>query len=101
MVLTIAPNLKWIANALANNSLFLTHPVIRWRPEWLQGAIYSNPHMDNGITDATVRKRNALLSGLSAGKSAAQVVEEQRSQIEDVFKSLKGGDDLEETLPGP
>jgi len=40
------------------------------------------------------------VGGGAAVTAAAKVVEQQRSQVDEVFKSLKGGDDLDETHPG-
>jgi hypothetical protein len=105
-LLTIPPNIGYIANLLAEKSLHLSHPRLPWRAEWFQNCVYSNPHIDAGVANVNGGRRNvtgglrgAIGAGLSVAASA-KIVEQQRSQVDEVFQSLKGGDDLEETHPG-
>ncbi|CDZ96852.1 dna repair protein rad5 [Phaffia rhodozyma] len=108
-LLTIPPNITYIANNLSNSNLYLQHPQLPWRPQWFQNCLYHNPHLLGGTNADGFRNgpgSSAALANALAGRggtqaAAARVVEQQRSQVDEVFQSLKGGDDLEETDPGP
>lgn len=91
---------------LADRSLHLAHPRLPWRAEWFQNCVYQNPHIDAGVSNANGGRKHiigGMRGGVSSGMSVSQsakIVEQQRSQVDEVFQSLKGGDDLEETHPG-
>jgi hypothetical protein len=74
----------------------------------LQGVLYSNPHNPppGGFGRSGTFARSPYMPGARNGWGGARwntvapngkSVEVQRSQVDEVFKSLKSGDDLEET----
>lgn len=95
-----------MSNALAEKQLYLEHPRLPWRAEWFQNCVYSNPHIDANVANVSGGRKNiggGLRPGVGGGLSvsaAAKIVEQQRSQVDEVFQSLKASDALEETHPG-
>jgi SWI/SNF-related matrix-associated actin-dependent regulator of chromatin subfamily A3 len=107
-VLTIPPNIKYVSDQLAENSLFLLTPKLPYESAWFQNCLYYNPHISHpGVYDNySARKKTATGSSLAAqGANEQQLAAQralnlQRSQVDEVFESLKGGDQLDETDPG-
>lgn len=105
-VLTIPPNIKYVSDNLAENSLFLATPKIVYEPAWFQNCAYYNPHISHpGIYDNYHQKKKASGSTVQAGLSQQELAAQraltlQRTQVDEVFDSLKGGDQLDETNPG-
>lgn len=107
-VLTIPPNIKYVSDQLAEHSLFLLTPKLPYEPAWFQNCLYYNPHISHpGIYDNySARKKTLSSGGLSTqGPNEQQLAAQralnlQRSQVDEVFESLKGGDELDETDPG-
>ncbi|KDQ19896.1 hypothetical protein BOTBODRAFT_101668 [Botryobasidium botryosum FD-172 SS1] len=101
LVFTPKGNLTAVANYLSQAHLLLDHPSVPYDPaRHRDNPPYSNPHnpppggFRNQITmpGASSRWTQAAVTGKS--------VEVQRSQVDEVFKSLRSGEDLAETEPG-
>ncbi|QRW06026.1 hypothetical protein RhiLY_05025 [Ceratobasidium sp. AG-Ba] len=85
LLFTPRGNVPTISQHLSNAALLLEHPSIPYNPA---------EHRDNPPSAAPGRWSHA---GTATGTS----VEVQRSQVEEVFKSLMSGDDLEQSEAGP
>lgn len=89
---------------LQSNSVFLEHPS-SYEPSMHCDCRYSNPH-NPYMRSGEERRRRDLLNGLAGGfggrpYGAAKSVDVQREQVEEVFKNLTSGVDLQEVEPGP
>ncbi|THH09193.1 hypothetical protein EW145_g2187 [Phellinidium pouzarii] len=99
-------NIPIVSRYLHQSGLLLDHPSAIWDPARLALFHYLNPHnpplgghaQNFGITNRIGYSGpggNKWSTPVIAGKS----VEVQRSQVDEVFKSLKDGEELEETEP--
>lgn len=101
-------NIPIVGRYLQQSGLLLDHPSNVWDPARLQQFLYLNPH--NPPPGGHARNFNLGsskigYSGPGGGKwntpsVAGKSVEVQRSQVDEVFKNMRSGDDLEETEPG-
>ncbi|KAG9000526.1 hypothetical protein FRB94_005376 [Tulasnella sp. JGI-2019a] len=106
LIFTPKGNVNAVSQFLQNASLFLDHPSVPYDPsQHRDNPEYHNPHNPppGGFRNASVTH-----GGSSAGNSrwnqaavAGKSVEVQRSQVDEVFNSLRSGEDLPETEPGP
>lgn len=99
-------NIPIVARYLQQSGLLLDHPSAVWDPARLALFLYLNPHnpplgghaRNFGVTNRVGYPGpggNKWSTPVIAGKS----MEVQRSQVDEVFKSLKDGEELEETEP--
>lgn len=109
MVYTPKGNIPIVAGYLRQGGLLLDHPTPPFDHQRLQfpNAIYHNPHNPPPGGHARALLGNSARLGYagpggsrwSSPAIAGKSVEVHRSQVEEVFKSLRSGDDLEETEP--
>ena len=100
-------NITAVANYLHTRGLFLDHPSIPSDMQRLKTQHYYNPHNPppGGHRQALLGPNNrpgyAGPGGNSAGRwnAMGKSVEIQRSQVDELFKSMKDGDELPETEP--
>ncbi|KAG6830298.1 hypothetical protein H0H92_001376 [Tricholoma furcatifolium] len=108
IVYTPKGNIPVVGQYLRQVSLLLDHPTPPFDLQRLSNYHYHNPHNPPpGGHDRTIIAQNRLYgpqntnsrwaSPVTTGKS----VEIQRSQVDEVFKSLKDGEELAETEPAP
>ena len=104
LVYTTKGNIPFVSSALQKTGLLLDHPSSIFNLAHIPNFLYINPHdpPPGGHTSTLIGRPNHSSSGASrwgtpsiAGKS----VEVQRTQAEEVFKSLRSGEELEETEP--
>ncbi|KAJ7596860.1 SNF2 family DNA-dependent ATPase [Mycena floridula] len=109
LVYTPKGNIPVVGNYLHQNGLFLEHPVPPYDPS-RSNYHYWNPHNPpNGAAHRIYQManrnhypmnnqgQNRWTTPVVAGKS----VEVQRSQVDELFRSLKSGDELRETEAAP
>ncbi|TFY83401.1 hypothetical protein EWM64_g616 [Hericium alpestre] len=110
LVFTPKGNISVVGNYLRQSCLYLDHPHLI-----AEGRLCSQPYYNPHNPPPGGFNRNGMgpnrmgytgPGGSSQGKWTAQAVsgksvEVQRSQVDDLFKSLRGGDELEETEPPP
>ncbi|KIJ45051.1 hypothetical protein M422DRAFT_29907 [Sphaerobolus stellatus SS14] len=112
LLFTPKGNIPIVSSYLHNSALFLDHPIVPFdlAAARLKGVLYSNPH--NPPPGGFARAQQArggygnLVAGGHNGFGAnrwsgtapnGKSVEIQRNQVDQVFHSLKSGDELEET----
>lgn len=97
-----------VSQYLQQHGLLLDHPTLPSDQIRLQSGHYLNPHNPppGGFRDAGIlpggRVGHPAQMGLGRWPSptiAGKSVEVQRSQMDDLFKSLRSGDELTETEP--
>ncbi|KAI5124171.1 hypothetical protein M0805_000978 [Coniferiporia weirii] len=100
-------NIPIVARYLQQSGLLLDHPSNVWDPTRLSQFLYLNPHNPPPGGNARLFGSSSSRQGYSgpggskwstpmiSGKS----VEVQRNQVDEVFKSLKSGEELQETEP--
>ncbi|KAG8866814.1 hypothetical protein FRB97_003736, partial [Tulasnella sp. 331] len=106
LIFTPKGNVNAVSQFLQNASLFLDHPSVPYDPsQHRDSPEYHNPH---NPPPGGFRNANLTHAGSSAGNPrwnqaavAGKSVEVQRSQVDEVFNSLRSGEDLPETEPGP
>ncbi|THH33466.1 hypothetical protein EUX98_g728 [Antrodiella citrinella] len=91
LVFTPKGNIPVVSGYLQQSGLLLDHPTLPSDLQRLHGQHYHNPH------NPPPGGHRAAMVTVVPGKS----VEVQRSQVDQLFKSLKDGDELEETEPPP
>jgi SWI/SNF-related matrix-associated actin-dependent regulator of chromatin subfamily A3 len=101
LVFTPRGNMIVVANYFSQAQLYLDHPSIPYDPSHHR----DNPMYDNPHNPPPGGFRTALAAQSATGRWNQQVVagksvEVQRSQVDEVFKSLRSGEELEETEPG-
>lgn len=107
LVYTPKGNITAVANYLHTRGLFLDHPSIPSDVQRLKTQHYYNPHNPppGGHRQALLGPNNrpgyAGPGGAAAGRwnAMGKSVEIQRSQVDELFKSMKDGDELPETEP--
>lgn len=108
LVYTPKGNISVVGNYLQQCGLFLDHPSPPYDIQRLANYYYCNPHNPPPGGHRTVlpsgRPGYAGPGGNSSRWSTPAVsgktLEVQRSQVDELFKSLKSGDELPETEPG-
>lgn len=100
LVFTPKGNIHIVSGFLQQAGLLLDHPAAD-NSARLGSILYSNPHNPppGGFRNALSRQTSAA-SRWTQAAPAGKSVEVQRSQVDDLFKNIQGGDDLPETEPG-
>ncbi|KAL7420061.1 hypothetical protein Q5752_005026 [Cryptotrichosporon argae] len=105
LVFTLPSNITYIAGELMRNGLFLLDPVPPYDPvRHNEHPPYINAH---GGHESAMRKHNewqARLSGwrpVAVAQDRVKQVEVQRAQVDEVFKNMENGAELEQSDPGP
>ncbi|KAF9457347.1 SNF2 family N-terminal domain-containing protein [Collybia nuda] len=109
LVYTPKGNIPVVGNYLHSTGLLLDHPSPPYDVHRLNNYHYHNPHNPPpGGHNRTVLVSNRLGYGTpsnnvrwSTPAMAGKSVEVQRSQVDELFRSLKDGDELAETEPCP
>ncbi|KAF8634441.1 hypothetical protein AX15_000890 [Amanita polypyramis BW_CC] len=108
LICTPKGNIPVVGNYLQQCGLLLDNPTPPWDYQCLSSYQYHNPHNPPpGGFSTTVFASNRLAgpsnnsSRWCAPSMSSRSVEMQRSQVEEVFKSLRDGDELVETEPLP
>lgn len=107
LVYTPMGNITVVSQYLQQKGLLLDHPTLPTDQQRLQSCHYANPHNP----PPGGHRPNGLLPGQGLGfppggsrwtqpAVAGKSVEVQRSQMDDLFKSLRSGEELQETAPG-
>lgn len=106
LVYTPKGNIPVVGNYLQQCSLLLDHPTPPHDPQKVANYYYYNPHNPPpGGHNRAVMANNRMGYGPAAGMKwgppalAGKSVEVQRSQVDELFKSLKDGEELAETEP--
>ncbi|EIW71155.1 hypothetical protein TREMEDRAFT_27733 [Tremella mesenterica DSM 1558] len=107
LLFTLPANVRYLIDALANHELYPLDPTPPYDPRRHSG----NPPYRNGYGSGAEAMRMYLLAqsrrtqssyGLSQGsQDRVSQVEVQRKQVDEVFKSLDNGAELEQSDPGP
>jgi hypothetical protein len=102
LVFTPRGNVKVVSAYFSSGQLMLEHPSVPYIPaEHRDSPPYENPHQIPGMPGiADLRYPSAVQNRWTTQAVSGKSVEVQRSQVDEVFQSLKGGDDLEETEAG-
>ncbi|KAF9479709.1 hypothetical protein BDN70DRAFT_878459 [Pholiota conissans] len=100
-------NIEVVGNYLRQSSLILSHPTPPFDPR-LSTYHYYNPHydlLDNHNRPVMASNSLTLVprdhSRWTTASSSTKSVEVQRSQVDELFKTLKDGDELMETEAAP
>ncbi|EIN14061.1 hypothetical protein PUNSTDRAFT_95600 [Punctularia strigosozonata HHB-11173 SS5] len=110
LVYTPKGNIPVVGGYLSQHGLLLDHPTLSQDYQRLSSAHYYNPHNPppggharNLLPNAPNRLgyASSANSRWSSPAVNCKSVEVQRSQAEELFKSLRNGDELEETEPSP
>ncbi|WVF69696.1 hypothetical protein IAT40_004475 [Kwoniella sp. CBS 6097] len=112
LLFTLPSNIQYIANLLASLSLYLLDPIPPYDPNrHSDRPRYENAHGGGQVAmhmHILAQRRAAGLGGNSYGmmfadkeREKATQVEVQRKQVDEVFKSLDNGGELEQSDPGP
>ncbi|GLB35986.1 putative SNF2 family N-terminal domain containing protein [Lyophyllum shimeji] len=109
LVYTPKGNIPVVGNYLRQCGLLLDHPTPPWDVQRLANYHYHNPHdpppgghnravlASNRLGYTSVSNNSRWTTQTITGKS----VEVQRNQVDELFKSLKDGEELAETEPAP
>lgn len=108
LVYTPKGNITVVGDYLFQYGLFLDHPTAPYDAQRLARYRYFNPHspppggyrQPSGPGRAVNPSPMASSSRWSTPTTSGKTLEIQRSQVDDLFKSLKSGDELAETEPG-
>ncbi len=98
-------NISVVATYLQQNGLFLDHPSLPADMQRLRAQHYFNPHNPPPGGHSRALGVNTRLGYAGPGGSntgrwntvSGKSIEVQRSQVDELFKSLRDGDELEET----
>ncbi|KAH9176837.1 P-loop containing nucleoside triphosphate hydrolase protein [Lactarius sanguifluus] len=101
LVYTPKGNILVVGNFLRQSGLLLEHPILA-----PTNVLYHNPHNPppGGHARALMRTDYSGPGGNSARLPtpvSGKTVEVQRAQVDELFKNLRGGEELEETEPTP
>ncbi|OXM76917.1 DNA repair protein RAD5 [Cryptococcus neoformans Bt63] len=113
LVFTLPSNVQYIANFLTGYNLFLLDPIPPYDPS--RHSDHPPYHNGHGSGEAAMQllayaQRRAMGASGNAGsefvfsdkeREKATQVEVQRKQVDEVFKSLDNGTELEQSDPGP
>nr|XP_018265349.1 DNA repair protein RAD5 [Kwoniella dejecticola CBS 10117]OBR87507.1 DNA repair protein RAD5 [Kwoniella dejecticola CBS 10117] len=111
LLFTLPSNVQYIANLLATMSQYLVDPIPPYDPSrHSEQPRYENAHGGGAFAAqmaAMAQRRAAMASGgygmvfADKEREKATQVEVQRKQVDEVFKSLDNGGELEQSDPGP
>lgn len=102
LLFTLPANIDYLSKQLLQVGQFLDVPLPYYDPNnHAEMPAYQNPHNPpEGGYRARGKRADVLLRGAGA-MTAQKAIEVQRKQVDEVFRSLKGHDDLQETdVPG-
>ncbi|KZV93796.1 hypothetical protein EXIGLDRAFT_612562 [Exidia glandulosa HHB12029] len=101
LVFTPKGNIHIVSGFLQQAGLLLDHPAAD-NSARLGSILYSNPHNPppGGFRNALARQSSAT-NRWSQAAPTGKSVEVQRSQVDELFKNIEGGEDLPETEPAP
>lgn len=90
-----------MANYLHSRGLFLDHPSLPSDIQRLRTQYYHNPHNPppGGHRQTLINYPGNGGNGMGRWDRMGKSVEVQRSQVDELFKSMKDGDELPETDP--
>ncbi|KAH8119928.1 SNF2 family N-terminal domain-containing protein [Phellopilus nigrolimitatus] len=101
-------NIPIVSRYLQQSGLLLDHPSSVWDPTRLVHFLYLNPHNPppggharNFVGSSRIGYPGSGNNKWNTPAVSGKSVEVQRSQVDEVFKSLRDGDELEETEPSP
>ncbi len=103
LIFTLPSNTEYIAHRCASFNTFLDHPLPYYiQSNHAESPPYLNPHDPprEGFRESKRQRMDTLMAGQRSGMAVGKTVEVQREQVDQLFKSLKGGDELDETDPG-
>ncbi|CAE6502799.1 unnamed protein product [Rhizoctonia solani] len=103
LLFTPKGNIPTISQHLSGSSLYLEHPCIPYNPaDHRDSPPYDNPHNPppGGYRMRTNPSSSAPGRWNHSTTATGTSVEVQRSQVDEVFKSLMSGDDLDQTEAG-
>ncbi|WVQ83192.1 hypothetical protein IAT38_005331 [Cryptococcus sp. DSM 104549] len=115
LVFTLPSNVGYIANYLANLNLYLFDPIPPYDPSrHSDRPRYENPHGGSANAQLMHDQAQRRLMGQGHGggvngefmfsdreRDKATQVEVQRKQVDEVFKTLENGKELDQSDPGP
>nr|XP_019008370.1 DNA repair protein RAD5 [Kwoniella pini CBS 10737]OCF47151.1 DNA repair protein RAD5 [Kwoniella pini CBS 10737] len=111
LLFTLPSNVQYIANLLATLSQYLVDPIPPYDPSrHSEQPRYENAHGGGAFAAqmaAMAQRKAAMASGgygmvfADKERDKATQVEVQRKQVDEVFKSLDNGGELEQSDPGP
>lgn len=106
LVFTLPSNVQYIANTLAANNTFCMDPMPPYDPSrYASEPVYMNAHGSHEIAYRMYlgnQQQQQRPSGyLSSERDKASMLEVQRKQVDEVFKSIASGVELEQSDPGP
>lgn len=101
LLFTLPTNIKYLSELFLDKHIYLDHPIPYYDPSYHHDQPpYVNPH--NPPRDGFRSSRNGKLQPTEfSATHMGKAVDFQRQQVDQVFNSIKGGDDLPETDPGP
>lgn len=101
---TLPSNVSYLVQVLVNSNLFLLDPVPPYDPaRHNDGPMYFNGHGSSALALQLQQQAHARMFGIGSQLPAAQrqnAVDVQRQQVDEVFKSLDNGSELEQSDPG-
>jgi len=101
LIFTPRGNVKVVASYLHSGGIALEHPSIPYIPsEHRDSPPYENPHQAGGVGASDYRYNNTVQNRWTSQAISGKSVEVQRSQVDEVFKSLRSGEELTETDAG-
>jgi SWI/SNF-related matrix-associated actin-dependent regulator of chromatin subfamily A3 len=103
LLFTLPANINYLSEGLLKMGQFLDIPLPYYDPNnHSDMPRYVNPHNPpEGGFRSRGKRADSLLNRAAGGMSAQKAIEVQRQQVDEVFRSLKGHDDLQETdIPG-
>lgn len=102
MIFTLPSNINYIVDTLTSHKIFLLDPMPPYDPQrHTDHPEYINGHGSGEIAyKLYLQSRSSQTYGYTQQDKAKQV-EVQRAQVDEVFKSIDNGMELEQTDPGP
>jgi hypothetical protein len=99
LLFTLPANIDYLSKQLLQVGQFLDIPLPYYDPNnHAEMPAYQNPHNPpEGGYRARGKRGDVLLRGAGGAMTAQKAIEVQRKQVDEVFRSLKGHDDLQET----
>lgn len=111
MLFTLPANVRYIADTLQANNLYLLDPVPPYDPSrHVDTPAYDNPHGGGAISYHAAQRAQANLYngnwgapnlGTALGQERINQVDVQRQQVDEVFTSLEAAGELDQSDPGP
>lgn len=98
LLFTLPANIDYLSNEFLKLGQFLDIPLPYYDPNnHSEMPLYQNPHSPpEGGFRSRGKRADSLLNRGAGGMTAQKAIEVQRQQVDEVFRSLKGHDDLQE-----